>query len=267
MNTDKKTAFMNKIQFLLSFQYSASECRNILTDYEEWFQEENRNGKSDAEICSQLGKPAEIVKKITAETKSEASKRSILLHHCILQFTVITGIRMFADLSAFSYCERNGLHYIFFALLLNAVYFACAMAAAKQTVPFSLLCRENLGMTVFAATALAVNLAVWNYAAGIHAGPNSVFVLTVLIYALYAATVIRGGWNVMRKESEIYMLALHATGLTSMLLYSIRQYHILSTDKGSWIRTSFAGSVGIYLEVITLVILFWLWKTHTQGDC
>lgn len=260
----KKADFLNKMQFLLSFRYSREECRHILKDYEEWFQEESRNGKTDAEICSNMGRPEEIVKKLTAEAKSDASMFSVLIQNGLLQFMFLTGVRMFADLYAFYYCEKNGQNYFWFAVVLNAFYFACAMAAAKGKEPIRLLRWENFAIMIFAAAVFAGNLAVWHFAADIRTGPYTVFVLTLLVSMIYVVTAIQGGWKVMKKEQEIYMLAIHATGLASMLLFSIRQYHIFTLDMEQLLRRYMYGSIGIYLEVFALVVLFWLYKGYTN---
>ncbi len=267
MNTKAygKADFLYRMQFLLSFQYSDSECKNILSDYEEWFQEESRNGKSEAEICANMGHPLEVVKKITAQTQSEAPKLSILIHHRFLQFMALIGIRIFADLSVFYYCERNGLQYFYAALFLNMIYFVCAMAAVKNKASFHLLCGKHLVIAASAAIALAGNLAVWNYAERVSAGPNAVFALTILIGILYAAIVLQGGWGVLKNEAASYMLAMHAAGAASMLLYGIRQYHTFATDRKQFVLISLTGSIGIYLEILVLVILFWLWKAHIKG--
>lgn len=268
MNTKtcSKSDFLYKLQFLLSFRYSDSECRHILSDYEEWFQEENRSGKSDAEICSHMGSPAKTVKKITAETTSESSKLSIWMHNSFLQFVVLTCIRIAADLSVFYRCERNGLPYLWAALLINALYFVCAMAAAKPKAPCRLLCRENFVIAVLAAAALAGNAAVWNYAVRIQTGPSAVLLLTILVCILYASAVIRGGWGILKHETKIYLLAFHATGLASMLLYCICQYHTLTAGRKQLIATSVTGSIGIYAEVLVLMLLFRLWKAPAKGD-
>lgn len=267
MNTKAygKADFLYQMQFLLSFRYSDSECKNILSDYEEWFQEESWSGKSEAEICADMGRPIEVVKKITAQTQSEASKFSILIHHRFLQFMALTGIRIFADLSVFYDCEKNGLQYFYAALFLNMIYFVCAMAAVKNKTSFHLLCGKHFMIAAFAAIALAGNLAVWNYAEKASTGPNAVFALTIVIWILYAAIVLQGGWGVMKNEAASYMLALHATGAASMLLYGIRQYHTFTMDRKQFVRISLTGSVGIYLEILVFVIVFWLWKAHTKG--
>ena len=262
--TYRKADFFDKMQFLLSFRYSKAECQNILNDYEEWFREESRNGKTDAEICSNMGRPKDIIKKITAETKSDVPRLSIFIRNCFVQFIFITAIRIFADLCAFYYCERNGQNYFFFALIINAVYFACAMAAVKGKGPVRLFRWENFTLTIFAAAVLAGNLMIWNFATDLRTGPYTVLALTTLVYVIYAATAIQGGWKVMKKEHEIYMFAIHATGLASMLFYAIRQYHIFTLDMEQFMRTYIYGSIGIYLEVFFFVILFWLYKGHTS---
>jgi uncharacterized RDD family membrane protein YckC len=63
----RKEEFMTELREGLSAHVAPDELEDILADYHEWFEEGLREGKTEEEVCAELGSPARTVKAILEE--------------------------------------------------------------------------------------------------------------------------------------------------------------------------------------------------------
>ena len=86
---------MTKKQFFKELKkqlklYAVKESEDILKDYEEHFNEALNNGKTEEEICKNLGSPENVAKQYSNEDKASKKKS----HKKFLVLTVVFGIVM-----------------------------------------------------------------------------------------------------------------------------------------------------------------------------
>lgn len=64
---DTKKKFLRRLRFSLFFRMPSAEAREVAADYEGFFNEKLGEGKSEAEVCRELGSPRELAMAILKE--------------------------------------------------------------------------------------------------------------------------------------------------------------------------------------------------------
>ncbi len=64
---DTKKKFLRRLWFSLFFRMPPAEAREVAADYEVFFNDKLREGKSEAEVCREFGDPREVAKAILKE--------------------------------------------------------------------------------------------------------------------------------------------------------------------------------------------------------
>lgn len=95
---NSKIKYLSKIHKLLLWKYSENEISNIIQDYKEYFDIGIASGKNEADICTELGTPYEVVKSLDSEfifTKSFKNKNNILflliISYLVVNFSLINN--------------------------------------------------------------------------------------------------------------------------------------------------------------------------------
>ena len=64
-----KKIYLEKFSFFLSFYFFKDACDDIISDYEDWFNNEISIGRSENKICEEMLSPRLLAKKIYKETE------------------------------------------------------------------------------------------------------------------------------------------------------------------------------------------------------
>jgi uncharacterized membrane protein len=88
-----KSSFMYELNWELLWKYDKKEAKDIIDDYEEYFELGLLDGKSEEDICKELGSPLDLVRAIFPETtKFRRYINKKILHRFILAFVMLSII-------------------------------------------------------------------------------------------------------------------------------------------------------------------------------
>ena len=119
---NSKRLFMHELQKELRWKCKASEFKDIIVDYEDFFQNGLGHGKSEDELCQEFGKPKEIVEKMYKEdgiTKlsSQCSNRLIQKILLVLAMMPIVGFYLVSGKNP----SHTAWYYILFVIGMPVV--------------------------------------------------------------------------------------------------------------------------------------------------
>lgn len=260
-----KQQFLNKLLFRLSFHYNTDESSGILQDYEEWFEQEERNGKKVEEICLGLESPKAVVSNLLSESGSKDSKGAVLAHNPIIQLLALTLLRLLAEFIVWHLCANSSMNYLYFAMGMNLLYFVAGMVIAgkkgdsKTVFPWKghllLLCTSIISLCLALFVVPQLNAPT--------SGKISVILLNMLILILFLADVLLIYRKALQDKSNTFLLSMHLWGIISVLLSLTAQFHMLYNSISEY-RTFALESGILYLETVILCSLFYMGHIHTK---
>ncbi len=257
-----KQRFFNELNLRLSFHFNDNEIASVLGDYEEWFEIEASQGKSEKEICSDLERPDKIVKNLLSETNNTSSKLVIWRHNTTIQLFSVTFVRLFTELILLKICNRNAMNYMYFALIINFLYFIAGMGFFKQKQICSKACnyKENLVVLGFAALIIMFELLLiprldFFYSGTFYAGLFHMFSLVLFLINMYFIIC-----QFAQNRLHSFIIVLHISGIMSLLFFFINRLHMLDRTMTEYCTKSIAGSVAIYIETVVLCLFFYAIK-------
>lgn len=80
-----KKNFLERLTRYLSFYFDDVEVTNIINDYEEWFENESLQGKSEEEICFALQSPKKVFDNLILENYDKKARIKQLFSNMIMQ--------------------------------------------------------------------------------------------------------------------------------------------------------------------------------------
>ena len=243
----EKERFIERLRFYLSFHFSDAENASIVKDYEEWFENETLQGKSEKEVCDALGKPQKIVRNLLDESGSDSKRATIIFHNKMLQYLLFMMTYMFAGILLLDICNRNSLNFLYVAFGMNFLYFlvgsmltgTSVLSTARQHYKGNVFI---LGMALliigFEMFLLRGNVLLYSgkvYATG--AG-----ILTVLLFGISLYIAVS---KMLQDKVCTFITIFHISGVIMLLFFLINQLHMLYGDISEY--TGFIyGSVCIY---------------------
>lgn len=260
-----KKNFMEKLWLYLSFHFNDDETTSVLNDYEDWFENETLQGKSETEICAALEPPKTIVKNLLSEFGHSSLQISVLFHNTMIQVFMLIITQLLAGVLLLNICNKNSLNFLYCALSINFLYFITGIIIIKKT-GHTRTCnyRENLpvlGLTVFVISFEMFVIPKLNYP---KFGKLYVLMLGTFILILFVASLYFAMQKLIHNKSGVFFTILHMSGAITLLLFSINQMHMLYKDMSEY--TDFIyNSAGIYLETIVLCLFFHIIKRISAG--
>ena len=261
-----KKNFMKKLGLYLSFHFNDDEVTNILNDYEDWFENEKSQGKSESEIYSALESPKAIVKNLLSESGSRPLRISVFFHNTMLQILALIIIQFLSGVLLLRICNRNALNFFFYALGINFLYFITGFFIIKKPCyTKSANYKDNLpvfGLTVFVILFEFFFIPKLNYPifGKVYTfGMVYVLILSAVVLILFVASLYFATKKLMYDKPNAFFTMLHISGTMTLLFFSINQMHMLYKDMSEY--TAFIyNSIEIYLETIVLCLIFYTIK-------
>lgn len=268
-----KKRFMNRFRRLLLWRFRAEDVREILSDYNEFFDVALETGKSEEEIVKELGDPLTIVKNIDQEWKKE--KRLYLWSGKVLffygiRFFCLCGILFFGSVLINTYDWENSvflvlpLFLLVFWALLGGNTFSLGLFSNQVTSRKRKLLLLHGIQVMLSLPAFIILLWMLFYPEGIfYVFRNDPSYMGVFfekwLVALCVVLVFYNLWVIYqyRKLSFVYYgLFIHGFSSIFMIVYFINILHRLSDF--NTLQRQLIRCIFIYMEGIVLVFLFFL---------
>lgn len=259
-----KKSFIQALQFHLSFYFTDTETADIINDYEEWFGNEALEGKSEKEICDALTPPRKIVRNLLAEANTDSKPKFILFQNTPLQVILLGIIHLLCNLLLSRLCSSSSMHYLYFALGTNFLYFFIGTVLIKKSDSFKPRSyKSNLPITGLAAFIILFEIFFLPKLTGPNSGKICVIVLNVILFILFSTSL----YFALKKSSSdkqlTFLTTLHICGVLTLLLFVINQLHALYSSTEEYVRFIY-NSIGIYAETVILCCAFHFKKMCTK---
>lgn len=256
-----KQSFFQKLSFGLAFHYNDAEVANILNDYEEWFANESLQGKSEEEICRNLGPVNKIIKNLLSENRSSSSKMAIMAHNLMVPLLLLTILRFFAEIILLQRNQGEMMNGFIVSVLVNLIYFILGVRIIwKKSDTYRIRNqnrkKENIVIFALVTAVILFQILILPKSETIYFGKICVILSGVLAVLLFLISIYFSTWKLVVDRQGAFVTMIHISGMISVLLLMINQLHSLS-DISEYMN-SVLGSVVIYIE--TLVLCFILFK-------
>lgn len=278
MRTQK--AFIDKLQRLMLWKYSNKEILDILNDYKEYFEVGFEKGKTEIQLCQELGNPRDIVRALDSERKIEVAmtkKRRRLNFRVLLSILlcVLTGYILFVP-------SHNDYNYIIYEMTLfePVLIIAIWLILGKNTwIEYQQVKVNDRRIIFFHILYLVVDLFIYiflkqvvvvqengKYIFGLVAediGPISVLLMKTLIVGLLITSMY--ALYQYRHYSRIYYSVFcHSVGIIGVLASYIKLVTVLvdATYYFRWINWSQV----IYIEGIIFGVIFIFYQVYCRGE-
>ncbi len=257
-----KSDFMEKLNFYLSFYFNDDESKNIVNDYEEWFENETLHGKTDREICAALDEPKRIVKKLFAESNHKLYQA--FFHNSVIEVLLLTAMHLFAGLYLLKICDTSSLNYFPFLIGINFIYFFIGfLRIPKACRPKSYDHKSNLTLLGLFLLIVFIEFYVLPKISYPDSGMICVSAIRILLSALFAMNLYLTVKKFRKEKLFGFLTLFHISGMITVLLFLINQLHMLYSDPSDF-KYLALGSVAIYTEVFILSTI--LYKTKTAKE-
>lgn len=258
-----RKGFIARLRFYLSFGFEEDESESILNDYEEWFENEVAQGKSEAEICAALEPPVRIVRNLLSESGSRFVRVSVLLRNTVMRILMLITAYYVGSLLIVRACNKNAISYWGFAVGMLFLYFIVGVALIKKSdsaamdigrrdfygsnLLISGLVVALMGAAVFWVPRVSApdSGVVWGFA--LRAG-----VVFLFLISLYTAVK-----KLPRYRQYAFVTILHAAGGMALLLFLINQSQMLYNGVSEYHNALYDSGV-IYAEAVILCLIFYI---------
>ena len=119
----RKELFLNRLSWYLSFYFRNEDRINIVDDYEEWFEKEMENGKTEEELCHSLKSPQAVAARIYHETCHENLFKLLIQSHFIKN-SIVLCVNLIIVKYVLSFCNSTSIYYLIPAFILLLAFMA-----------------------------------------------------------------------------------------------------------------------------------------------
>lgn len=126
-----KEKFLGKLALCLILHFSDAECEEILSDYEEWFDNEINAGRKEEEICNFLGSPRKLARKIVVEAGNPPLSNTIFKNSMAKMIVLLVGWAAIS-LLILRICNKNGVEFFWFAFAGNCLVLGAEIVISKK---------------------------------------------------------------------------------------------------------------------------------------
>lgn len=265
-NIKSKNAFIEKLSFYLSLHFTDEEAADVLNDYEEWFENETSQNKSEQEICRALTPPKKIVQNLLEESGGGPIQISVLFQNTTIQVLLLIILHLLMNLFWLRLCGGNSTSYLYFALGINLLYFLSGYVIIKKSrthKPRS--CKNNLPVSGMAVLIILLEIFLLPNLSAPNSGKICVVILSMTLFFLFSANIYYAIRKSISDKQSAFLTTLHICGLITLLLFLICQFHALWSDASEYLNLIY-GSLGIYAETVILCALFYNGKMHSKEN-
>lgn len=255
-NSENK--FIKNLRFHLSFYFNDIDISNIISDYEEWFENEKLHGKTEKEICNSLQNPVTITQKL----HSEFPQKHLFTNNTTIQMLLIIIIHFLSNVLCLNICNKYTSNFLAYSLLINFLLFIIPIFFIKsedkniiKTTYFSIINNIFLfGIDV--SIVLLQNFFLPNLRFH-NSGKICTYIITLISLILFLINIYFC-FNKLYKNKFFGIITIfHICTEITLLLYCENQLHMLS-DTISEFRLLMFGNICIYFELLLLCIIFYI---------
>ena len=243
------------------------EVTNIINDYEEWFENESLQGKSEEEICFALQSPKKVFNNLILENYDKKARIKQLFSNMIMQ--MIVGIIVFYSLNCLllRICNTNAFNYFHLALCIIFLCFIGENVIIKKADSKFNADKKNFYILNIFASALAIIVILSerfllpqiDY---VNSGNVYTLILNILSLLFFLISLFIVIQKMIHNRGLVLFTILHLFGIVSLLFFGINQSHMLY-DPSDY-STLVYGSMGIYIVTVILCLLFYIQKIYTK---
>lgn len=250
-----KQHFLDNLKFRLQFYFNNKEINDILTDYEEWFENESSAGKTEEEICAKLGSTQQIIGKIlSSESMEDTNFLLSFFRHPAIQITLLSIGRFLLEFLILQICNHNAINFVYVSFILNIIYFFLGIhivksAEEKISFPFK-IGFPLITFAAFIALALVIPQITYSQSAVFH---MLLFVIfeTLLLVIHFSLCLFK----FFKNRTNTFMPVFYTAGSLSAILFINNQMHMLYPDTSSNIKL-LIGVIILNMELLFLNLLY-----------
>lgn len=258
-----KDNFMKKLNLYLSFSICYDECKSILNDYEEWFEQEMNQGKNELQICQELDEPRKIARRYVSEVCSR--KNVLLFRSKIIQIFLLLVLHPIINFFALTSCNRYGIEYVYFAICSNFVFFFIGMYIVKNTVKIQkYTLRKILFLVGLLVLIVAFEITILNLFDYYRIGQ----VYTTLLFAVVFLIIC---FNVYVWINECtcnirlgYVTIFYCSCVITSIFSCINQTHMFYNDVSVFYHKTISQSIWIVIQSAICLVLLCNYKKNKE---
>ena len=257
--------YLQQLKKKLRFKFNKDDIDSILDDYNEIFDVETAQGKTEKDVCMSLGDPTIIVQNLYKEMHSkDALAKNIFLRGDIVRSVSFTMICLIIAKAIYSLNYGHGGSMMVELLIFYPVLVLLLWLMLKRSnrVPTTAIIKNSL-MQIKAAHLICLlivlslfffNNIIVNFR-NEKAGVLVVGFLDIFI-ALLCGMIFFGIFKFKRNQIAFFGVVCHALGVLVIILYYINVLHSLTNVKLFSIKIVKSGL--IYLETIMVTCIFYI---------
>lgn len=256
-----KRGYLKLLKKKLRFKYSKDDIKGILNDYNEIFDIEIAQGKTEKEVCILLGDPGIIVQNLNQEIHpKDALNKNILSKRNMLQGIVLATICLIIAYIVSGNHGGNVLLELLVAFPVIALLLWILLIKANFTYSDAKTKKSFLPIKISHAICFLTALFLFcflNYGVVNFVNEQTgIFVVRVLYggIALLCGLIIFNIFGFKGNKFASYSVICHAIGVITIIIYYINILH--SLDTLSLYSLQIKQSAFIYLEVIIIMSIF-----------
>lgn len=250
-----KQQFLDNLKFRLHFYFDNKEVNDILTDYEEWFENESSTEKSEEEICAELGSTEKIIGNILSSERTEDTNFLLsFFRHPAIQITLLSIGRFLLEFLILQICNRNAGNFVYASFILNIIYFFIGISIVKSA-------EENKNYTfkigfplitlvAFTVLALVIPQITYSQSAVFHMLLFVILETLLLIIHFFLCL-----FKFFKNRTNTFMPVFYTAGSLSAILFINNQMHMLYPDVSSNSKV-LIGVIILNIELIALNLLY-----------
>ena len=258
--------YLRQLKKKLRFKFDKDDIDSILNDYNEIFDVETAQGKTEKDVCMSLGNPTIIVQNLYKEMHSkDALAKNIFLRGDIVQSVSFAMICLIIAKAIYSLNYGHGGSMmvellIFYPVLVSLLWLVLQRSNRVSTTAIiknslmqikvaHLICLLIVLSLFFVCNNIIVNFR--NDKIG-----NLVVGFLYIFIALLCGMILFGIFKFKRNQIAFYGVVCHALGVLVIILYYINVLHSLTNVNLFSIEIMKSGL--IYLETIMVTCIFYI---------
>ncbi len=249
-----KKRFIDELNFYISFHFDDDTCIDIINDYEEWFDNEISNGKTEQQICVALDSPRRTAHNLVIESKNIANYKLRFLHNSTFQSLCVSVIHILFGVLLVNHYNKNGFNFFLPALFINFLLFFIDMSIARKTISIQVKSKVNLlfsciFLLVMLLEVFTVHTCYYNYIGKIYTSLATVFIL--ILFLIDINIIAKRNLNKRLRVVTIF----HISSIINILLFFINQLHLLHDSAYSY--STIYYSLCMYIQILALTFVLY----------
>ena len=261
-NKMTKNGFFKRLNLLLMFNFNDTERPSIIADYQEGFECQLQQGKTEIEICNKLENPINIVKNLNAENKKRGFGNRSIVFRLIFFVVAVFLIHLLTSIPF----RQNGMNYFGFAFVYNIVI----VLAGIPVFGMKKVSKEFKSIKHFILFgSMMLLLVLWMVIAPIltyvRVGEICSTICCILLIILFIISMYFIVQGFEKNMNDVFVFVVNIFGAVSAIMNIICSLNIFSKDIAAF-KQHLLGSVILYIEMLIVCVLFYLRGKFNQNE-